>query len=706
MKNIVFLMLFSVLLGNSNSIFSQGNYLGCGLSDKLVELYKLHPEMEEEQAQLLKNARKLRIDKNDTTIVYTVPVVFHIIHEYGTENISDAQVMDQMIVLNRDFRMNNADTSEIIADFQGIKSDAHIEFKLATKDPWGNCTNGIEHIYSHVTNQANDDSKLSGWTKSKYLNVWVVSSLEKGDASAYAYFPSDALEFYKDGIIIINDYVGRIGTGQNGWSRTLTHEIGHYLGLPHVWGDGKVEVACGDDGIDDTPETKGYTTCPANNAKICNPLIAENVQNYMDYSFCNRMFTKGQVDVMRYSLTSLPGQRSNLIKDTTSILTGIDVLSPPVCVPEPDFYCSDKTICQGANVTFTDVSWRSAVDSRIWTFEGGSPATSTSSTVNVTYSSPGYKKVSLSVQNSAGVKEVVRENYIYVSPNWADFVGPFSNNLNTGYGHWFLIENPSEDYSKFNLISTKGIDNSSCFKLANYKNTSAASPYSADWFYNKRLGYGQDALISPSFDLSNTSNVSISFKYAYATNATIAKDITETVKVYTSKNCGETWTLRKTITGAELVTGGYAGFTDFSPTTNNQWKQCTFNYTATNQDKNTRVKIEFTASDLSSNFFVDDFNVNGTLGLFQNEIDGLELIVFPNPLSIGESINVSYVAGDSPVEFTLRDVQGKVIAQEVVQKTNTIVQHQIAVDNKNTAACYFLEVKSGGFTTVRKVVVL
>ena len=82
------------------------------------------------------------------------------------------------------------------------------------------------------------------------------------------------------------------------------------------------------------------------------------------------------------------------------------------------------------------------------------------------------------------------------------------------------------------------------------------------------------------------------------------------------------------------------------------------------------------------------------------------MMVFPNPLSIGEFINVSYVAGDSAVDFTLRDVQGKLIAQEIVQKTNTLVQHQIAVDNKNTAACYFLEVKSGGFTTVRKAVVL
>ena len=118
------------------------------------------------------------------------------------------------------------------------------------------------------------------------------------------------------------------------------------------------------------------------------------------------------------------------------------------------------------------------------------------------------------------------------------------------------------------------------------------------------------------------------------------------------------------------------------------------------------MKIEFIASDLSSNFYVDDFNVNGTLGLFANEADHLGLTVFPNPLSSQQSINVSYTAGENPVELILRDVQGKVIHSEVVDQTNSQVNHTLKVGTSLTSSCYFLEVKSGEFSTVKKVVVL
>ncbi len=707
-KKIICLIIsfFSFFIKNTAA---QENYKGCGLNEQLEELYKENPKLKEEISLLMKNSRTFKKNKSGEPIeVYTIPVVFHIIHEYGTENISDAQVFDEMIVLNRDYRMMNSDTSEIDNYYDTTRSDVYVEFKLASKDPWGNCTNGIEHIYSHLTTEANDDSKLNGWHKSNYLNVWVVSSLENHEASAYAYFPSNDLPFYRDGVIIINDYVGRLGTGQNAWSRTLTHEIGHYLALPHVWGEGKCELEpiCGDDGILDTPPTKGYTTCSINNSHKCNAEIPENLQNYMDYSFCNRMFTKGQVEVMRFSLASTLGGRNNLVSDSNHILTGINVLSPPTCSPKADFHASDRFICQGANVIFNDVSWRATVDSRIWTFEGGTPSTSTSISPNVVYDTPGYKKVRLSVQNSIGTDELIQENFIFVSPLWADFTGPYSNDLESGNFNWFLVDNPENNYAKFQVSPNHGYNNTQCFKLNNYKNTSSALAYTNDWFYDKRLGYGKDALISPSFDLTHTANASISFKYAYASNGNTFDTITEVVKVYVSKNCGESWVLRKTMLASELLTAGFAGNIDFIPQSNSQWKTCVIPYNASGSDYETRVKIEFVASDFANNLYIDNFNITGTLGLFTNEIDNLELSVYPNPLTSQQSINVAYTSGETPVELILKDLQGKVIHSERVNELNTKVNHILKLDTLLSSSCYFLEVKSGNFSTTKKIVIL
>jgi PKD repeat protein len=733
MNKLFTLLLLPFLAFQSLNSFAQDGHFKCGTSEKMRELYAKNPGMEADRIKLIQNSKTNKSKSTIDTLV--IPVVFHIIHEYGVENIPDANVYDQMEVLNRDYMRKNADTNQVIPAFDTMIGKVFIQFQLASKDPWGNCTNGINHIYSHETMQGNDDSKLNNWRRSTYLNVWVVDKMRDGVAG-YAYYPSDGLAFYVDGIIILKDHIGRLAPASENNSRSLTHEVGHYLGLSHTWGDSNepmLESNCNiDDGLEDTPNTRGYNYCPANGAAsmICSPPnpnavppfpgIAENYQNYMDYSYCSYMFTPDQVDLMRYNLQNTVGQRDDLITDSVHALAGItpyvNPLSPPLCTPVADFGLEtvvsssqviDKHyICQGGSVSYVDRSWRAAVASRIWTFEGGTPATSTSASQVVTYDTPGYKKVTLSVTNANGTDVVVKENFIYVTPNWSDFVGPKSLDLNDGFVHWFLKDNPEDNEAKFDIHYANGIDNSYCFKLNNFKNIVNPSITNPDYFYNARLGGNRDGLISPSFDLSNTSNVNISFKYAYATNATVSADITENVKVYTSKNCGQTWTLRKTLSAGTLVTAGYAGFTNFTPQTNAQWKECTFPLSVTSTDDQVRVKIEFNSSDLSSNFYVDNFNISGTLGLFSNEIESLELSVFPNPVSSDQSITVSYKAGDNPVELILRDIQGKVIYNKTIAATHADVTHTLELANALSATCYFLEVKSGDFSSVKKIVVL
>jgi hypothetical protein len=157
--------------------------------------------------------------------VKVIPIVFHIIHEYGSENISKEHVLEGLNIINEDFRKLNADTSSIDSAFKGIAADSEIEFRLAQKDPDGNCTNGITRTVSSLTHIADNDVKdLVRWPNDRYLNVWLVNSIASG-AGGYAYYPGASPDI--DGIVLRS---GQFGIGY----RSPTHEIGHYLNLPHT----------------------------------------------------------------------------------------------------------------------------------------------------------------------------------------------------------------------------------------------------------------------------------------------------------------------------------------------------------------------------------------------------------------------------------------------------------------------------------------
>lgn len=245
--------------------------LNCGTDDMMQKLFAEDPSLQQHHEQLLANAyqeaQNYRAQNPgvQTQPNFIIPIVFHIIHQYGTENITDAQVQDAVDILNQDYRALNPDLSTVTDSFQALTADASIEFRLATKDPNGNCTNGIDRIYSHETNLADDEAKLNQWPREKYLNVWVVKTIGSTGVAGYAYYPSavTGIMYTRDGIIILSTYIGSIGTGSPGTSRALTHEIGHYLSLQHLWGsNNQPNVACGDDGIADTPVTQGWNTCP------------------------------------------------------------------------------------------------------------------------------------------------------------------------------------------------------------------------------------------------------------------------------------------------------------------------------------------------------------------------------------------------------------------------------------------------------------
>ena len=238
--------------------------------------------------------------------------------------------------------------------------------RLARLDPNGNCTTGITRTYSTDTNIGDDRVKsLMTWDQNKYLNIWICTSAN--GAGGYAYLPCTGGA--GDGIVIRNAQFGSIGTsgGSNLSIRSLTHEIGHYFGLPHTWGGsntpGLASNCSLDDGIADTPNTIGsQASCGAaygggtvlTSFNPCGPLA--NVQNYMDYSSCARMFTLGQRAVMRAALAL--GCRQPLVSPANLLATGTnDGYTAGTCAPVVAFEASAAVVCEGATVSFTNFSY-------------------------------------------------------------------------------------------------------------------------------------------------------------------------------------------------------------------------------------------------------------------------------------------------------------------------------------------------------------
>lgn len=209
----------------------------------------------------------------DTTTVYHIPLVFHLVHNYGTEfaGLTDNQVYEAVKQINEAYNRMNADTSVVIAPFKGLIRGTGTKyigktkfvFHLAQKDPMGQPTNGITRQRHYLTLKGGDLGKLGGWAPDSYVNIWINTYITNSRAAAYAYQPTtidnNAALKVVDGIMVA--YQATISSfGTINGDQTISHELGHYFSLAHVWGNtNDPNVRCGDDGVFDTPPTKGHS---------------------------------------------------------------------------------------------------------------------------------------------------------------------------------------------------------------------------------------------------------------------------------------------------------------------------------------------------------------------------------------------------------------------------------------------------------------
>lgn len=255
------------------------------------------------------------------TGVVQIPVVFHVVHNTATQNISEAQIDSQITVLNQDFRRANPDIVQVPAVWQGIAADTQIEFHRATEDPNGNPTNGVTRTQTNVTAFTDDAVKFGAqggadaWPSDRYLNVWVCQL--GGGLLGYAQFPGGPAA--TDGVVITHTGFGTTGTAAAPFDggRTATHEIGHWLDLFHIWGDDGTGCS-GSDQVADTPNQAGPNSgCPTFPSLTCdNGPNGDMWMNYMDYTddACMFMFTQGQIERTE---ACLAGPRSSFLPKGT-----------------------------------------------------------------------------------------------------------------------------------------------------------------------------------------------------------------------------------------------------------------------------------------------------------------------------------------------------------------------------------------------------
>lgn len=690
--------------------FAQEAADGCITHKAMNEYFSNHPEAkkayeareavyEQQDAEAAQNGYKANVANrsgyNSTQgTVYYIPVVFHILHQYGPENITDLQVQNCVNEMTQRFRKLNADTVNTISTFKGIAKDAEIEFRLATIDPNGNCTNGIvRHVDPHtVWLQGNFSWYTYTWNPTKYLNVYVVQSIN-GTAAAYTYLPGTFSTGNSADVVVARyDYVGSTGASQASHGFCITHEVGHWLNLQHTWGNtNNPGVACGNDGVTDTPITDGSNLVCNLSKQTCTTGVIENVQNYMDYSYCSTMYTAGQVTRMRTAITSTTAGRNNVISAANLSATG--VTSPIICAPVANFHPSARTVCPNYVITFSDSSSNAHPTQWHWNFPGGTlqgGTTVNDSMPKVSYATPGTYAVSYTATTSGGSGTITKNALISVLTNVASY--------NTNWVESFETASlPGADWSLFNTGGTDWTVSSAA----------AATGSKSVFIDNMTNAPGNISILeSTSFDISSFVTPKLTFKYAYKQKTTSDND---KLQIYSSIDCGTNYISRWSRNSSSLANVTPASTSAFTPTSA-QFTTYTVNINGVVGSNNVRFRFIFTADfggtgSVGNNIFMDDINVfdaSLSINLPGEEID---MAIFPNPSSGLININMN-LPEKHFIGLNVTDMLGRVVETvPVAEYAAGEATLRIAEKGTYPRGMYFVNFELDGKKFTRKVMI-
>ncbi len=612
---------------------------------------------------------------------YQIPVVVHIVHNGEPEelggNISDDQVLSQIAVLNKDYNRLNTDADQTPSDFAGVAGSIAIEFVLARQTPDGLPTNGIVRVKgSKATWSINDNTQLkaqSYWPSEDYLNIWVC---RLSGYLGYAQFPiSDlaGLEDYQqelattDGVVF---HYKDFGSNKEGYGelnpdgtskfdldskynlgRTASHEIGHFLGLRHIWGD---EGNCaGTDYVDDTPQQRTETyDCPSHPlspaGKWCSG-TAPMFQNYMDYTddACMNLFTQGQISRMVTVLENSPRRKSLLTSHgllepnpvpNNVALTAILGLPTISCnaSPTPSLLITNR----GTNsVTSFTLSY---------TVNDGTPIVRSVTDLDI----PTGGQIQLAI---AGITLTQEESEVYFAlsePNGVPDQDPY-NNSKKQKTYWnnttaAIPQKVTFDTAPTSLWTLNPVSNRlwEYTKIADNNNNNDADNNGVIYFngFNDALLSDQAWYVSPVLDFSHTARAMLYFDWSYRRR----EGRTDNVVVMASTDCGTTFTSLYTLPLGSSAVLAQA----WTPATASDWINQAVNLDAVAGQEQVRIAFVFTNGN-GNNFYLDN------LDFFVPQ----PFTLYPNPASDNFYIAFNF-QDETSASIEVIDAMGKLVRQE------------------------------------------
>jgi len=612
------------------------------------------------EKEMTDNFAKYKQSAAATTGLRIIPVVFHIIHNYGPENIPKQRVLDQVATMNKNYQKLNADTINVRPIFKSLIANCQIEFRLASKDPQGNWTDGIDRIASTLTYAGNDNVKaLEIWDASKYLNIWVVQTINMNTGitlppgyvvAGYSQFPTSNNPA-TDGIVVRSDQIVSGNT-------TLTHECGHSLNLYHPFetnaGGG---AECGKDPritgdhVDDTPAISGPSYGCNTSLNTCTLDTFDGggdrpdmIEAFMDYSNCPHMFTNGQLIRINATLTKI-AKRVNLISSTNMLATGIDSLSEATSkpAPKPDFYANTYEVCEGGMVNLLDNSFNATVTNYTWTIPGANPvAPSSVTSANPTFIFPtvGVYPVTLTVSNANGSNTITKKAFINVVSKYST-VKTIQEDFESGVPPTWTASQDS-----------KGLG---------WALTTKAAVSGTHSYYLNNLVAQYDTVYTftiPEFDMASGNDTILRFKYAFAQTTSTSSDI---FRILLADDCSATpikYSNVFTQSGVANVTAHTVHATDFVPAAD-EWKEAVINLG--NYKTLDKMSLKFyLLNHHGNNFYIDDINMGNMSGIAPS-INGLqELSIFPNPAS--DHFTMTYPATlNGAAVLEAYDISGKML---------------------------------------------
>ena len=360
-KQLLPFIIILLYFGFFQTLNAQQAYHRCSSMEYLAEQIAADPTLVNRMQDIESYTQQfVRSGNGASRAVINIPVVFHVVYNTSSQNISDAQINAQIAQLNADFARLNSDAANTPSVFAGIAANTNIQFCLAKRDPSGNVTSGIVRkqttVTSFSTNNAVKKSSQGGsdaWPASSYLNIW--SCNLGNNLLGYAQFPGGSAA--TDGVVVLFSSVGSLAQPGTAapyhYGRTATHEVGHWLNLYHIWGDDGNQCT-GSDNVNDTPNQADENYgCPGFPTLSCsNGPNGDMYMNYMDYTNdgCMNMFTTGQGTRMN-ALFGAGGARASLLTST-----GCQTGTTPATCATPSGLTTTNIATTSATINWTAVS--------------------------------------------------------------------------------------------------------------------------------------------------------------------------------------------------------------------------------------------------------------------------------------------------------------------------------------------------------------